>query len=53
MENSVDLDVAAGLSFGQMARMMMTGNCCVSTDSGEAHQWAQAHILVCELFDAS
>ena len=34
------------MSFGRTRRIIVVGNCCVVTSFGEAHQWAQAHILV-------
>lgn len=42
-----------GLSFDWMRRIIVLGNCCVSTDFGETHQWAKAHILVCGPFSTA
>src|SRR5271163_2060997 len=38
------------LSFGSERRILVLGNCCVVPDFGGAHQWAQAHFLVCAPF---
>jgi len=41
------------LSFAFDQRILVIGNCCVVPDFGEAHQWAQAHFLVCGPFGAA